>query len=479
MINVITCGHAIRQVRKTFKKHAVLATAIIAILAIGMAVNIVIFMIIDAALFRPIPAAEPDRLLSLYDYDIKQNKFGNISDPDYLDIAEYSGSFESLTAYAPGTLKLKIMKIRNSYQTPYVKQSAVVSIDFQTNVNKYSSEKKDKFLSALMREADNLRGIKSICFANNFPLSGGGWANMYIDVDNEKRFEHLTSLHVSNGCFETFGTSLLYGRTFDERDDFPNSDAVIITKSLAKKYWKTSNPLNQRIMLEGAYIECKEFTIIGIVNDVKEKAFNDTSSSGYIFFPFSQNSSKGIDILGRGGLSAPLILDKLQRMVYDLDDNLIITEKSTMQQYADRQTYMVKALIAVFVIFGLSGMLLTCIGIYGLVSHSVAQRRHEVGIRMAVGARRTDIIMMFLKEGLKVVIPGLLLGNAAAALIIHIASMSSAMGFVSLFIPRISLWEPFIFVGASAIIGVGTMLACYIPTLKITFENPMTAIKQL
>jgi len=97
---------------------------------------------------------------------------------------------------------------------------------------------------------------------------------------------------------------------------------------------------------------------------------------------------------------------------------------------------------------------------------------------MAVGARRKDIICMFLKEGLKMIVPGLLLGNFGAILSMYILSKSSAMEFISIFIPHISVWEPFILVGISVIIGLVTMLACYIPTLKITFENPMEAIKQ-
>ncbi|MDR0311764.1 MAG: FtsX-like permease family protein [Acidobacteriota bacterium] len=174
-----------------------------------------------------------------------------------------------------------------------------------------------------------------------------------------------------------------------------------------------------------------------------------------------------------------MILDKLQRLVYDLDDNVVISTNSTMRQYGERQLYIIKALIAVFAILGFSGLLLTSIGIYGLISYSIAQRRNEIGIRMAVGAQRKDIVMMFLGEGLKVIIPGLLIGNIGAALIIQILSKSRAVWFIYQFIPQFSLWEPLIFICASAIIGLTTIFACYMPTLKMTFENPMTAIKQL
>jgi ABC-type antimicrobial peptide transport system permease subunit len=97
---------------------------------------------------------------------------------------------------------------------------------------------------------------------------------------------------------------------------------------------------------------------------------------------------------------------------------------------------------------------------------------------MAVGAQRKDIIMLFLGEGLKIIIPGLLLGNTLAALIMQVVSKTPAMGFIYHFIPRISLWEPAIFIGATAIMGLGTMLACYIPALKISFENLMDAVRQ-
>ena len=383
-----------------------------------------------------------------------------------------------------GLLCNSFLKIRNTFQTPYVTQSALVSVNFSSS--KYSPEKKEKFLSALARETDRPQGINSICFANTFPFSGrNSYERISTGVDDNKQWNGVYSMYISNGCFETFDISLLHGRTFDEREDFPNSAAVIISESLAKYYWKESNPLNQQLIIAESYDtkKLKTFTVIGIVkdmNDMRAGRLADGPSLKYVLFlPFSQNNSSDISIIGRGGSPAPLISDRLQRMIYNLDDNVVISEKSTMQEYTARQTYIIKVLIAVFAALSFLGLLLTSIGIYGLISYSIAQRRHEIGIRIAVGAQRKHIIMMFLKEGLKVIIPGLLLGNIGAALLIQVLSKTSAMAFISIFLPRISLWEPFIFIGASAIIGLGTMLACYIPAMKISFENPVTAIKQL
>ena len=385
-------------------------------------------------------------------------------------------SISMLLLIPAGLLCNSFLKVRDVYQTPYVKHSAFVGIDF--DFSGYSTEKKDKFLSMLAQESSKLQNVNFICFANGFPLSGGPRTPVMVEVNDKKQFGLVSNLHVSNGCFEIFGASLLHGRTFDEREDFSNSDAVIITESFAKKYWKTSNPLNQYIIIEESFEKLKTLTVIGIVKDVQSNPSRDVSDE-FVFLPFSQNSSRAINIIGRGGSPAPLILDKLQRLIYDLDDNVVIFENSTMQQYANQRTYIIKALIAAFAMLGVSGMLLTCIGIYGLISYSIAQRRHEIGLRMAVGARRSDIVLMFLKEGLKVMIPGVLLGNIGTVLGVQILSKSSAMRFVSIFIPEISLWEPFIFIGASAIMGLGTMLACCIPALKIIFKDPMTLIKQV
>ena len=375
-----------------------------------------------------------------------------------------------------GLLFSSFIKIRNVYQTPYVKHSAVVGVDFE--LSGFSPERKDRFLSALKRETGNLRDIKSVCLSNGFPLSGRRYAEISDDVDNNAQRHLISGLYVSNDCFETFDIPLLHGRIFDERDDFPDSDSVIISESIAGRYWKESNPLNQQIYITEGYEKWKALKVIGVVKDVQTAAFRQPPYK-YIFLPFSQNNSRENYIIGRDGSSANLISDRLRQFIYNLDDNIVIIENSTMQQYGDRQLYIIKALIAVFAIFGFSGILLTCIGIYGLISHSIAQRRHEIGIRIAVGAQRKDIIMMFLGDGLKMAIPGLILGNIGTALLIQILSKSLAIGFISIFIPTISLWEPFVFVGASAIALSGTMLACYIPTLKIDFDDPMKAIKEL
>ena len=383
-----------------------------------------------------------------------------------------------------GLLCGSFMKIRNVYQTPYVKQSAVVSVDFSSS--NYSPEKKEHFLSALARETARLQGINSVCVANTFPLSSRNtskWISTeFADKKQRDSWKYVPGMHVSRGCFETFDIPLLRGRTFDEREDFPNSDSVIISESLARYYWKESNPLNQHLVVNEWDGNWKTLTVVGVVKDMESMRAGrlaDGSSLNNVFFlPFSQNNSDLINIIGRGGLPAPLILDRLQRMIYNLDENIIIIENSTMQRYGERNLYITKASIAVLAALSLSGLLLTGIGIYGLMSYSISQRRHEIGIRMAVGAQRKDIILMFLKEGLKVIIPGLLLGNIGAALIMQVILKSSAMRFILIFLPNISLLDPFIFAAASVVIGAGTLLACYIPAIKISFEDPMTAIRQ-
>ena len=374
-----------------------------------------------------------------------------------------------------GLLYNSFIKIKNVYDSPYVKNSAVVSINF--TFNGYSQEKIDGFLSTLMRETSKPHGIKHICFANSFPLSGTRSSVIMVNNNDKKKWGFVSNMHVSDNCFETFDSLLLHGRIFDERDASPDSDAVIITKSLAEKFWQTSNPINQSIFIEENEKKWKTLKVIGIVNDLPINPLGNKTSEYTMFLPFSQNNSREISIIGSGGSQAPVILEKLQRIIYTLDDNIATTENSTMQQYGERQIYIITILITIFALLGFSGLLLTCICIYGLISHSIAKRRHEIGIRIAVGAQRKDIIIMFLKEGLKILVPALLIGNAGAALIVHILSNSSAIQFVSIFLPEV-LFEPFVFIFSSAFIGSGTMLVCYIPTIMIIFKEPITLIKK-
>jgi len=267
--------YILRQIIKTYKKHYILATAITLILAIGMSVNITVFMIINAALFRPLPVKEPDKLLSLYDYDIKSRRFGHIT---------------------------------------YVKQSAVVSVDFSLSNN--SPEKKENFLSALARETARLQGINSVCVANTFPLSSRNtskWISTeFADKKQRDSWKYVPGMHVSRGCFETFDIPLLRGRTFDEREDFPNSDSVIISESLARYYWKESNPLNQHLVVNEWDGNWKTLTVVGVVKDMENmragRLVDGSSLNNVFFLPFSQNNSDLINIIGRGGVSAPLIL---------------------------------------------------------------------------------------------------------------------------------------------------------------------------
>ncbi len=330
------------------------------------------------------------------------------------------------------------------------------------------------FYKRLLERAAALPNVESISAINPLPLSGRNQATG-VDIAGRPtpKGERLISMvrSVAPNYFRTMGISLKSGRDFDARDTYEARGVVIVSETLARQFFPGENPLGKLITPQVSYDtrDPIEREIIGVVGDVKSRRLS-SEDRPELYLPHPQYSAGGMTLVVRAGNgSNPLaLLPSLRAAVAELDKDLPLYKPRTMEQYVAASVAQPRLNMMLIAIFAGVAALLTAIGIYGVMAYSVAQRTQEIGIRMALGAQRPDVLRLILGQGLKLTVLGVLIGVAAAwmltrllaSLLYGVGAMdASTLGAVMLLL---------------AVVG---LLACWLPARRAAGVNPMVALR--
>jgi predicted permease len=273
---------------------------------------------------------------------------------------------------------------------------------------------------------------------------------------------------VGHRYFETMGIRLIEGRFFDRRDGAGAPPTVIVNQTMARHFWSNQSPLGKRVQSSdtGPWR-----TVIGVVADVKNAGI-DKPTGTELYFPYAQlgdgEATNAAYLLLKSGGDPAALATAARAAVHELDPALPVASVRTMDAVMAAAQSRPRFLSILLTLFSTVALVLAAVGIYGVISYSVAQRANEIGIRMAIGARPADILAMILSQGARLGIYGVLSGTVGALV---------ATRLIRGLLFGISAFDPGTFAIMALLLAVVTLLACYVPARRATKVDPMTALR--
>lgn len=325
------------------------------------------------------------------------------------------------------------------------------------------------FIDRLMPRLAASPGVKSVGFGSNLPLDAGLQGTSFQIEGQPVVSENRPHTHVSivsPGYFQTLGISVLQGRDFSRNDTSDSPGVVIVNNELARKYFGNENPIGRRVDM--GFRDGTPLEIIGVASDVRQTGLQADPYPG-MFLPYSQyQSSVPLVFVLRSANDPAAVAAAVRQELRQVDPQLPIYDVKTMDQVLYTVTARPRFLTFLLVIFASVAVLLAAIGIYGIMSYTVAQRTREIGIRAALGAQRRDLLRMVLGRGLKLTLIGIMLGVAGA---FGLTRLMSNLLF------GVSATDPLTFAGVAALLVIVALLASYLPARRATKIDPLVALR--
>jgi putative ABC transport system permease protein len=361
---------------------------------------------------------------------------------------------------------VRILEVRPGFEP-----AGVLTMRVSLPEQKYSRpEQVRAFYSKLVERVQGLPGVQAAGAVNILPLSGENQSGT-VSVDTRAVPPDQTTPEadwraVTPGFFKALRIPLIRGRYVDEQDTETSPPVAVVDETLAHAYWPNENPIGKRLKRGGQSTE-PWMTVVGVVGHVRYRTLT-APSRVEVYWPESQspNSDMGLAIRTSGD---PLSLaSTVQKVVQEADPDQPVYRVATMRDLmADSVAGQRLAMILLAVFAGLA-VLLAAIGTYGVLAYSVAQRTHEIGIRIALGAERRDVLRMVLGEGAKMALVGVAIGLVAA---FGLTRLMANMLF------GVSAHDPPSFAGVAGLLILVALAACYIPARRAMKVDPMVALR--
>ena len=328
------------------------------------------------------------------------------------------------------------------------------------------------FTAALLEKIKTIPGVTHSALAANPPLMTGWQTGFYAEGTPEPPQGQSPGAEmtvVSLDYLQTIGASLLRGRMFDAHDQFESEQVAIVDQLLVDRYFPGQNPIGKRLKMNVNREHGREWrTIVGVVPHLKVYGFEEEVSLPQVIVPLTQSPQNNLVVLLRGALPAQSLEQPLRNAVASVDPSLPAFEFRTMEERVEETWTTPRLLTSLLTLFAALACILAVVGIYGVISYNGLRRTREIGVRLALGARRQQIVTLILGQGLRLLAIGLFVGFAAAF------ALSRVMRSV-LF--GVSATDPFIFFAVSLILGCAAILACWIPAHRASRTDPMITLR--
>lgn len=267
---------------------------------------------------------------------------------------------------------------------------------------------------------------------------------------------------VAESYFKTLNIPILRGREFDTTDDNSSRKTVVINETMANTFWPNENPLGKQIKMGEPY------EIIGVAKDSSYNSFGKTSEPYLYLWLYQDAEDANVSLIVRTSGEPKTMIPVIQRDIKELGGNLPMFDFKTLADLTRSQLGLVKAAVLLLTLLSLIGLVVASIGIYGVTSYAFSQRRREIGIRMALGAQRQDILKLIMKEGISLAVLGIVIGVALALGTTH---------FISSFLYGVSPVDPLVFFGVSVLLGLVALGASLVPGIMAAKANPVEALR--
>ena len=327
------------------------------------------------------------------------------------------------------------------------------------------------FFEELLRRLKTLPGVMGSAATTLVPLAEGNWTASFFPEGQEPRTGEallLASMRlVTPGYFRTMGIPLKRGRDFTERDDSKTPGVVVVDAGAARRLWPGQDPLGKRITFSDSAANATWLTVVGVVGEIKDAAL-DRESMIHVYGPYTQRPVRSMFIALRAGTDPAGILPAVRREVHSIDPDQPLFAVRTMESYVDDALAQPRFRSSLISLFAGIALLLAALGVYAVISYSVAQRTHEIGIRMTLGARTPDVVKLVLGQGLPPILVGTFIGLVTALAFSRVLE-SLLYG--------VSARDPATFAGVSLLLVWVALTACFLPARRAARVDPMIALR--
>ena len=338
--------------------------------------------------------------------------------------------------------------------------------------SKYSKPTQtDAFFKDLLQRINALPGVQTAGTINHTPLQGHGMI-AFIGIEGnpplDRKKDPAIGIGVVDGeYFKTLKIPLLAGRQYDARDGADGQKVAIVNEAFVKRFVPGGDALGKRITFDCEEAEGFCRTIVGVVGNIRQENLTDEAIPE-LYVPFAQMPMNGTTVMVRTTSDPLSLAEAVRKEVLAIDQNQPIFDVKTLEQRVNEVVAVSRSLMLLFAAFALLALILGAVGIYGIVSYSVTQRTHEIGIRMALGARAGNVLSLIMKNGFTLVLTGIVIGIAGAFALTR---------FLTTLLFGVTPTDSVTFVGVTLVFFVVAMVAALIPALRATRVDPLVALR--
>jgi predicted permease len=331
----------------------------------------------------------------------------------------------------------------------------------------YTEGQAQQFYRSVVERASSAPGVQSATVAGNFPL-GGGFSRTVFPEGQDEASGYRGTLTLTNSVapnyFDTLGIPILEGHGFAETDRKDTRPVAIVSQAMAKHFWPNESAVGKRFHFFGDTALREIVGVSGntVVNEIGEPP------QPVAYLPITQEYSPFATVQVRTQGEPEAAIGTVRSIVQSLDTNLAITNVQTIREIMNQALWAPRMGAALLSLFGGLALVLAAVGVYGVLSYSVNQQRHEIGIRRALGAQEGDVLRLVAGQGMRLAVGGLVLGLLLSGIF---ARLLASLLF------GVSAMDPWTFLGVTMILLVVALIACYIPARRALQVDPLVALR--
>jgi predicted permease len=331
----------------------------------------------------------------------------------------------------------------------------------------YTEGQAQQFYRSVVERASSAPGVQSATIAANFPMGGGFARTVFPEGQDEAsgyRGTLTTIDSVTPNYFDTLRIPILEGHEFTDNDRKETRQVAVVSDAMAKHFWPNESAVGKRFHFFG---DTGLREIVGVSGNTVQNQIGDPPQP-VVYLPMTQEYSPFATVQVRTKGDPNAVIGTVRGVVQSLDTNLAITNVLTIREIISQALWAPRMGAALLTLFGVLALILAAVGVYGVLSYSVNQQRHEIGIRRALGAQEGDVMRLVAGQGMRLTVAGLVLG---LLLSVVFARLLASLLF------GVSAMDPWTFAAVTTVLLIVALVACYIPARRALQVDPLVALR--